>query len=470
LASFQVENDRDTDENGPQQWEQRSAATFGPREPSPAPSSDKGDDSDLEYEPTQQEDPGLEVIQEGLLFTRINSNKSQIFADLDFFIPFPVPEEGCTIGRASSNDRMLPLDEDRVLRQVYQFTSNRHAVFSSCASGIFLSDHSTTGTFVGDQHASKLVPSIAQGTLPSCQSERFGPLRVGQTIFFGANNEQPTSSSRPLPYHGVAFLVSKAVGRCGSGVCTNKNKNKRKASSADEDPEPTASSDAPRPSEAATLAQKLENKPADERVRILGAALKRAKREVHQDLDAPAAEARSGHHVSANAAARAESSAQGSRERGAAAKEQRFQTHAKKSGKPGQQRQQQHHKRVLLKKIKGAPAGRRKATTHTITLDGGGGGGGGGGGQRGHYGDGGGSGGSSGKGHGGKGGGGKGFGSGKGGGDGKGVRGGKGVRSGKGIHGGKGFGDSKGGDGGGKGRGKGKGRRSSGFRNYGHRD
>jgi len=195
--------------------------------------------------------------------------------------------------------------------------------------------------------------------LPACQAERFGPIRRGHLIFFGSNNESPTSSSQNLPYHGLAFRVTDVVGRCGSGVRTNKNK--RKIDDTGAIPKQAAASVESR---ASNLAQKLEDKPADETCRILSSALKKAKRKAN----AVGSEVRSGNHVSTNAADRAESSAKGSHERKVTSKEKRWLKKQKTKGKPGQQKQQQKHKKGLNKTLKGIPSGRRKQGSQAVAV------------------------------------------------------------------------------------------------------
>jgi len=112
-----------------------------------------------------------------------------------------------------------------------------------------------------------------------------GPLKLGDVVYFGSNNEVRTTSGMNMPYDGCAYRVSKVVGYIGSGTRTN---HKRKSESTkDEDDTDGGSDNGGRnfgsssgdqdnnSSSTLLLDSKLQGKSPEEATRILRGALKK---------------------------------------------------------------------------------------------------------------------------------------------------------------------------------------------------
>ena len=111
-----------------------------------------------------------------------------------------------------------------------------------------------------------------------------GPLEVGDTIEFGMDNSHPTSSgANVVRYNGVRYKVTSQVGFCGSGTRTDAKSKRKRDKELDEVGEGGVVVDAAAPEVRTALSPsidaKLAGKDAAERARILGGALKKARKE-----------------------------------------------------------------------------------------------------------------------------------------------------------------------------------------------
>lgn len=349
-----------------------SADTFQPGDEDIESLIDEEVEEDAQIAMTQGYNPELPLIQDGILLEKIHPPRPAAQEPPhSFLVPFPLlgERELFKVGRYPiGNHIVLPIDTAR--SNEAQLISKEHGFFYSRASGIYLLDWSTSGTFYGPHR--EQVPSICKASRPPFKVQGVGPLKLGDVVYFGSNNEVRTTSGMNMPYDGCAYRVSKVVGYIGSGTRTN---HKRKSESTkDEDDTDGGSDNGGRnfgssggdqdnnSSSTLLLDSKLQGKSPEEATRILRGALKKFRKKCKTDASTiRGGDSNDGHHHASEAAAcRTHAAAVGRQARRGKAEQARYnkmrQHQNRKEGRPGNQVQSIKHKKVIQKNV----AGRKK--------------------------------------------------------------------------------------------------------------